>query len=437
MATSDLRNVLRYVPQFRDKVFVIAVDSHVVADDNFGNVLLDVAALHSLNIHLVIVHGASAQVREWSEQLKETVSDYDGTGPCDAATLRIARLAAAHVGNRILDGLFATHELRGAIPNAVKAKPAGVLKSIDHLFRGRVDQVDIDYLRLLLQHDIIPVIPPIGTDGSGQSYRLNSDEIAEEVARELQAIKLVFLTNKPGVEVGGKLLRQISTRELEELLEAHRDQFAPAVVSKVEAALRSCKAGVKRAHIIDGRVDECLLSEVYSNEGIGTLVHTNEYQFIRRAQPRDVSFIWALVKPAMEKEELLKRTRASIQKQIGDYYVFETDGAILGCVALHVFPDEKKAEMAALHVSPLHENRGIGTRLGHYAEDLARKVGVDWIFCLSTQAFSFFQQKLGFEEVSPDFLTPERRAKYIQSARNSKILAKSLHNPREPISSTG
>ncbi|MBI2195006.1 MAG: amino-acid N-acetyltransferase [Planctomycetes bacterium] len=433
MATSDLRNVLRYVPQFRDKVFVIAIDSQVVADDNFGNVLLDVAALHSLSIHLVIVHGASAQIREWSEQLKEAVTDADGTGPCDAATLRIARLAAAQVGNRILDGLFGTHELRGAVPNAIKAKPAGVLKGVDHLYRGRVDQVDVDYLRLLLQHDIVPVIPPIGTDGSGQPYRLNSDEVAEEVARELQAVKLIFLTTKPGVEVEGRVLRQISSRDLEELLDTRRDQFAPAVVSKVEAALRSCKGGVRRAHIIDGRVDECLLSEVYSNEGIGTMVHANEYQFIRRAQPRDVSFIWALVKPAMEKEELLRRTRASIQKQITDYYVFETDGAILGCVALHVFSEEKKAEMASLHVSPLHENRGIGTRLARYVEELARKQGVESLYCLSTQAFSFFQQKLGFEEVSPDFLTTDRRAKYFQSARNSKVLAKSLLKPPAPI----
>jgi len=426
MATSDLRNALQYVRRFRDQVFVIGIDGPVIAHDNFDNVLLDVAVLHSLGIRVVIAHGISRQVKDWSEKLDEPVTDLDGTGPVDETTLRLARTAAGQVTSRVLDGLFSTSELRGAVPNAVKAKPAGVLKGVDHLFGGRVDQVDASHLRTLLDHGVIPVVPPIGTDASGQGYRLNSDEVAERIACDLEAVKLIYLTTKPKVEVEGEAIHQISSREMEDLLDTKRDGLDLSIVSKVEASLRACKGGVKRAHIIDGRQDECLVSEVFSNEGVGTMIHVNEYQFIRNAQPRDVSFIWALARTAMEKDEVLRRTRTSIQKQIDDFYVFETDGAVLGCVALHHYPEESKAEVAALHVSPAHTNQGIGTRLVSYVEDLAREQSVESLFCLSTQAFTFFQQELGFEETEEGFLPEARRQKYQDSARNSKILAKRL-----------
>lgn len=426
MVTSDLRNALQYVRRFRDKVFVIAIDGPVVDDDNFGNLLLDIAVLHSLGIHAVIAHGISKQVSDWSQRLKEPVTDTDGSKPVDETTLWLARTAAGQVTNRILDGLFATNQLRGAVPNALKAKPAGVLRGTDFQFAGRIDQVDVETLRVLLDHGIIPVLPPIGTDASGQPYRLNSDEVAERLACELQAAKLIYLTTRARVEVEGQPIRQISSRDMEELLNSKRDKFDPKVVSKVEASLRACKGGVSRAHIIDGRENECLVSEVFSNEGIGTMIHVNEYQFIRKAQPKDVSFIWALARVAMAKDEVLPRTRTSIQRQIDDFYVFETDGAVLGCVALHVFPEDSKAEVAALHVSPAHANRGIGSRLVRYVEEQARKQGMKSVFCLSTQAFTFFQQALGFEEATVDILPESRKRKYDESGRHSKILAKPL-----------
>ena len=424
MATSDLRNALRYVRRFRDRVFVICLDGPVIADDNFGNVLLDIAVLHSLGIRVVLVHGISRQIQDWSATLAQPLSDVDGTDPVDEATLRIAKIAAGEVSHQVLSGLATTNQLQGAIPNAIKAKPTGVVGGVDHFFSGRVDQADLAHLRVLLDHDIVPVISPIGADAAGQAYRLNSDEVGARLARDLQAKKLIYLTDRPRVQVGGEYLRHLSAGEMGELLEARRDDFEPEIVSKVEFALQACRGGVARAHIIDGREDECLVSEIFSNEGIGTMVHANEYQHIRAAQPRDVSVIWALAKPAMAREELLPRTRTSIQKEIDNYYVFETDGAVLGCVAVHLFPEEKKAEIAALHVSPMHTHEGVGSRLARYAEELARSSGAATVFCLSTQAYTYFQQKHGYEEAPLDLLPPSRREQYQKSARNSKILAK-------------
>src|SRR4051812_12507883 len=171
---TDLREILRYVPQFREKTFLIAMDGAVVEDDNFGNLLLDIALLRSLRIGVVLVHGAGHQVRRMAEQTGQAPSNTDGTGVTDAATLELALTAANRVTHEILEGLSAT-DLRGAYGNALVAHPAGILQGVDYQLTGRVERVDVSLLRALMEHDVVPVIPPLGCDGEGNTYRLNSD----------------------------------------------------------------------------------------------------------------------------------------------------------------------------------------------------------------------------------------------------------------------
>src|SRR5438309_10065824 len=194
---SSLREILRYVPRFRDRVFVIALDGAVVGDDNFGTLLLDIALLKSLRIGVVLVHGAGLQIRRLAEQSGQTPSDVDGTGVTDAATLQLALTAANRVTHEILEGL-ATTDLRGACGNALVAHPAGILQGIDHQWTGRIERVDTALLHALLERDIVPVIPPLGSDGEGNSYRLNSDAVAVEVAKALRAVKLIYLCTSEG-----------------------------------------------------------------------------------------------------------------------------------------------------------------------------------------------------------------------------------------------
>jgi amino-acid N-acetyltransferase len=184
--------------------------------------------------------------------------------------------------------------------------------------------------------------------------------------------------------------------------------------------------GVPRIHIIDGRVEEGLLAEVFSNEGVGTLVHANEYQAIRRARKKDARALLGLLGPGMQSEELLKRTRAEVERQIEDYFVFEVDGSAAGCAALHFYPEEGKAELASVCVHPSYENQGIGAKLVQYAEAQARAGGARVLFCLSTQAFNYFVHKAGFSLGSPDDLPPGRRERYERSGRRSHVLTKRL-----------
>lgn len=425
MKLTDLRGILRYIPQFREKTFVIGVDGAVVTNENFPNLLTDIAVLRSLNIRVVLVHGAAAQIKALAADQGLVASNLDGTGVTDEATLKLALTAANRLTHEILEGISAT-DLRAACTNAIIAHPQGILHAVDHLFTGKVERVDIEMLETLLEHGIIPVLPPLGFDGDGKTYRLNSDAVALAVAEAIKAVKLIFITTQDGIKVGDKVIRQMPVADLESVLALQKPAIHPELLSKAVHAVAACKKGVPRVHVINGSVEEGLLAEVFTNEGVGTLVYANEFQQIRRAMKKDVRTIMALTKSSVESEELVKRSRASIEKHLGDYFMFEIDKNPVGCVALHVYPEQNKGELACLYVSAAHENQGIGRKLIQFVESKARELGLAELISLSTQAFTYFQSKAGFAEGSPEDLPPNRREKYEQSGRKSKVLVKRL-----------
>jgi amino-acid N-acetyltransferase len=425
---TDLRGILQYIPQFREKTFILAIDGAIVTDENFATLLLDVAVLRSLSIRVVLVHGASAQIKALADEQKIQPSNLDGAGVTDAATLQLALTAANRLTHEILEGLSA-NDLRAASTNVIIAHPMGIIQGVNHQFTGKVERVDTELLQSLLTQGVVPVIPPLGFDGDGKTYRVNSDGVALAVADALKAIKLIFITTQDGLRYNGQLIRQMLVAELEKMLQQNSAGFAPEMVSKAQHAAAACKAGIPRVHIINGRVDEGLLAEVFSNDGIGTLIYANEYQQIRPAKKKDIRAIQLLTKAAVEADELVKRTRASIEKSLGDYYLFEIDKNPVACVALHVHPEQKKGELACLYVNPSYENQGIGRKLIQFVENKAREMGLGELITLSTQAFTYFQSKGGFAEGTPDDLPPARREKYEQSGRNSKVLVKKLAKP--------
>jgi amino-acid N-acetyltransferase len=421
---TDLRGILQYIPRFREKIFVIAIDGAIITSENFANILLDIAVLRSLSIRVLLVHGAAAQIETLAREQNIQPSNLDGGGITDEPTLKLALTAANRLTHEILEGLSA-NDLRAACCNALIAHPMGIIHGHDHLFTGKVERVDTELLQSLLSQGIIPVMPPLGFDGDGKTYRVNSDAVAVELAKALNAAKLIYITTSDGLLYQGRLIQQILVADLDSLLAHNKSSFAPEIFSKAHNAAAACQAGVPRVHVINGRVDEALLAEVFSNEGIGTLVYANEYQQIRRALKKDIRAILLLTKNSVASEELVKRTRAGIEKTINDFYIFETDKNPVACVALHQL-DQAKAELACLYVAPSHENQGIGRKLIAFAENKARELGITELITLSTQAFTYFQSKAGFTEGAAEDLPPARREKYEQSGRNSKILIKKL-----------
>ena len=434
MALKDLREILRYVPLFRDRLFVIAVDGAVVECENFRNLLLDIALLRNLRIGVCLVHGAAHQIARLAEATRTTPSNLDGSGVTDDATLQLALLASSRVSHELLEGLSAA-DLRGAVSNALVAHPAGILAGVDHRHTGKIERVDTALLEALLEKDIVPVIPPVGCDGEGHSFRLNSDSVAAEVARAMKAVKVIYLTTHRGIprlgrvaEAGeeGEVHHQLPVGEAELLHKRQGAELPPELRTKLEQAVRAVRNGVPRVHIIDGRVEEGLLSEVFSHEGVGTLIHANEYQNIRAATKRDARAIVRLIQAGVERDELVRRNKADIERQVNDFFVFEVDRSVVACAALHDYPEQNMAELACVSVDARFENRGIGGKLMQYAEARAKTLDVETLFCLSTQAFNFFQQKGGFVAGKPDDLPPGRRERYDKSGRHSLVLLKKL-----------
>lgn len=427
MKATDLRGILEYGARFRDKTFVLNVDSEVIAADNFHNLLLDICVLRSLNIRIVLVHGASHQIKALSEEMKVPASDLTGMGITDEPTLRLAILAANRFAHEILEGLADTDQ-RAVVSNAITAHPAGIRDAVDYQWTGTVERVDVQFLLTLLDSGVIPVIPPLGFDGDGRTYRVNSDGVALEVAEALKASKLMFISTSNGLRNAGKLSAQFSVEECQDYLRHHRSTLPAALASKLEHGIRACQNGVARAHIIDGRQDEALLTEIFSSEGIGTMIHANEYAAVRPAKKKDAGVIFNLIRESVASQQLRPRTRKEIAQHIGDYYVFEIDNNVLGCVGIKLYADEKPkaAELECLFVAEAHSNQGIGGKLMQFVEDRVRELGCKRLIALSTQAFNYFQQKGGFREGLPDQLPSARRLKYEQSGRKSKILLKDL-----------
>ncbi len=423
MKVSDLRGILQYVPRFREKTFVVAIDGDIAASPNLTNLLLDIAVLRSLSIKVILIHGAGAQIQQLSSERNIPISSWDGTGITDDATLRLAIEASNNVLHELMQGLTSV-DLRAAYANCIIAHPTGIISGVDQLNTGKVERVDTHSLQLLLNEGIIPIVPPIGFDGEGRTFRVNSDSVAVEIAESLRALKVIYLSQNGALRSGEDVVRQMSVAEAEDLVRKRRAQVQPALASKIECAARACRAGVPRVHLLDGTQNEALLSEIFSHEGIGTMVYSNEYQQIRRALKKDVRAVMSLIRESIINAELVKRSRADLLAQLDDYWLLEIDRSLAGCVAVHQHPDSEAAELACLYVAKSHEGQGYGRKLMAFAEQIAAKKGAKRLIALSTQAFNFFQQKGGFTEASPDVLPPDRRKKWELSGRNSKIMVK-------------
>jgi amino-acid N-acetyltransferase len=425
MKLPELRGILQYVTRFRDKIFVIAIDGQILASDNFPNILLDIAVLRSLNIKVVLVHGAGSQIERTAIEQDIAISNSDGSGVVDAQTLQLSINVAIRLTNELMEGLTQV-DLRAAYANCIIAHPVGIIGGIDYQFSGKVEKVDTRCLELFLREQIVPVIPPLGFDGEGRTFRVNSDLVALEVASALHAAKLIFLSTYDGLVLDGQRIGQLVAAEVEEVLKKQRNHLAPNLASKLEHAAEACQYGIPRVHLLNGTINEALLAEIFSNGGIGTMIYSNEYEQIRRVYKKDVRAVISLIQQSVRNEELLRRTRTEILADIDDYWVLEIDRHIVGCVAMYPYPQQKMAELACLYVSRSTENQGLGRKLMSFVETLAKERGFNRLFALSTQAFVYLQQKGGFREADPDILPPERRVKYEASGRNSRILVKDL-----------
>jgi len=423
---TDLRGILKYVPRFQGQIFVIAVDGQIVADENFGNLLVDIAVLRSLAIKVVLVHGISHQLRELAALRDQTISNSDGTGPTDATTLDLAVRASSRISHLILEGMT-QNSLKAVVTNAVRAVPIGIIKGVDQQFTGKVERIDKELINELIARQVVPVVSPLAFGPDGKSLRVNSDLLAAELAEALNATKIIFLTPHNGLEIEGDVRREIAVGILRTILETHPEKLSPPSLSKAMHAVKAIETGTPRVHIVDGRVFDGLLNEIFSNEGVGSLVYGNDYQQIRKATKRDVRLIYNLTRNAVRREELIHRTQQAIEKNIDHFFVFEIDENIIACVTLYFYAEKPElAEIGSLYVVPFYHNRGIGQKMVEFACLQAKENGARLALAISTQSFGFFTNVCGFEEADKSILPDARLKQYEESGRNAKIIVKLL-----------
>lgn len=432
MQFGDLRGILQYVPQFRGRVFVLAIDGAVVASENFANILLDIAVLHSLNVRVVLVHGAGQQIRDLACERGIGISNDDGSGVTDLETLELSIDAITRLTSKLMQDLTSI-QLRAATANALTGHPSGIIQGVDRKFTGTVERVDARGLRAFMAEEMIPVISPLAYDGHGGTLRINSDSAALAVAEALGADKILFITHGRLQGVDGLKLRNLSVAQAEELLATRRESLPGRLLSVLNFATRACSVGIPRVHIIDGKQPEVLLAELFSNEGVGTMVYVDEYAQIRRAKSSDVPEIVSMISSAVKDEELVSRSRSQIVAQLSDYFILDIDSNVVGSVAVHYSESEEKAELACLYVKRDHEKQGYGKRLVRFAVKRAGELGAKELFALSTQAAEFFKREHGFVTASVDELPKARRERYLTSGRNSVILRKDVKVSEEAV----
>lgn len=418
---TDLRGILKYVPMFRDHVFVLAIDGSLVAHENFQNVLLDIAVLRSLNIKVVLVHGVGQQIEALAKQKETAISDPHGELKTDAVTLELATEAAAMVSLEVMQGLT-RNGLRCATCNGVRSKEIGILKGEDQLSSGAVDKIDDVLLNKLLDADTIPVITPIAFNREGAPLRINSDLLASELASKLNASKLIYMTTQEGLQISGQSLTNLPVADLEGLIKTATRQMPERLLSKFKHAAKAINAGTPRAHILDGRLFGALLNEIFDKVGIGTMVYSNDYQSIRRAVAADAHSIYNITQNGVRSESLRERSQESIAATIDDYLVYEIDGSIVGCVNLKIYDSGDIAEIGSVYVQAFYQNKGVGRKMVEFACAEAQERGSRRAIAMTTQASKFFSKVCAFEEGTVNDLPAERREDYAQNGRNSKVL---------------
>jgi amino-acid N-acetyltransferase len=420
-----------YIHAHRGQTMVLSFGGEAVANAAFANLIHDIALLASIGIRLVIVPGARPQVEDRLKVRGLEPRLAGGVRITDEATLACVRDAIGSVTHEVMAQLSrglanhpaASSRIRVASGNYVTARPIGVLNGIDFLYSGVVRKVDAEAIRSSLESGDIVLVPPIGYSPTGECFNMSAHEVATAVAASLNAGKLIFLLeDKAVLDRRGKLVQQITDSEAQQLLSATAGLGER--IPEMDDAINACRNGVRRVHLVDRRVDGGLLLELFSRDGIGTLVSAAPFDNLRKATIDDVGGIIEMIAPLEADGILVRRPREKLETEIDRFTVLVRDGAIIGCAALYAYPVEGVAELACLAVHPDYRDQGRGDLLFSSMETAARQARLKRLFVLTTQTAHWFVER-GFAEAVLDAL-PVEKQRFYNFQRNSKVFVKNL-----------
>jgi len=427
----SFRHSSPYINAHRGRTVVLTIPGDAVEHENFINIIHDIALLSSLGVRLVVAFGARPQIQNRLDDagLESSFSRSLRITPESHLPLVMEATGGlrAHLESQLSMGLVNSPmhnaRIRVSSGNYVTAKPVGVLDGIDFGYTGKVRRVDVAGIEKLLEQGHIVLLPPMGYSPTGDAFNLLYEDVGSQVAAALQAEKLiVFIDDQGLLEQDGSLIRELTARQAPERL-------ADGTVSGhdadlLRAACDACVKGVRRAHIISYVNDGALLEELFTRDGTGTLVSGDHYEQIRQARAEDIGGILGLIEPLEEQGILVRRPREMLETDIEHFVVAERDGTIVGCAALHNYPDEGAGELSCFAVDAAYRRAGRGDEILLMVEKQARSQGIQKLFVLTTQTEHWFRER-GFQPSTIQALPGPKLASY-NTQRNSKVFFKPL-----------
>lgn len=420
-----------YINAHRGKTFVLMLPGEALVHANFGNIIYDIALLSSLGVRLVVVHGARPQIdarlaeagltSQFHRNLR--VTDADNltrvTQAIGQARIQVEAALSTGVPNSPMHGA----RMQVLSGNFAVAMPHGVLDGVDLQHTGKVRRVNTRSLNTALDSGAIALLSPLGYSTTGEAFNLSFSDVASHVATALKADKMLAFVEADGIrDSEGQLIRQLALQECREYLEARGEEMDIDLKQALNACYLTCLQGVPRAQLMSYATDGALLTELFTRDGLGTMVHSDSYEQLRRATIDDVGGILELLAPLENEGVLVRRSRELLETEIERFHVLEKDGTIIACAA--IYPFEDSAELACVVTHPDYRKGGRAAALLGQMETLARRQGVKRLFVLTTQTAHWFIEQ-GFVQAQLSELPVARQSLYNYQ-RNSKIFIKTL-----------
>ncbi len=422
------RDFSPYIHAHRNRTFVIYFGGEAILDETLHTLVHDFALLNSLGIRLVLVHGIRRQIDQRLQQQNKQSQFHQQLRITDDIALQCVKESAGLVRVEIESLLslgIANSPMSGArirviSGNFVTAQPMGVLNGIDYQHTGKVRRIDTSAINQQLDLGNVVLISPVGYSPSGELFNLSAEQVATEIAIALQAEKLILMTEQSCLSSKtGQLIAQMTSSETQYLIE-HEAQLATSTKCALQSAIQGCQSGVKRVHILNRKIDGALLIELFSRDGIGTLISSQKFETLRSAVLSDIPGILDLIKPLQQQGLLITRSLEHLEININDYIVIDRDGLIIACSALHKIDHSATGLIACLAVHPDYQRSARGNQLLEQLYIDAKKSALQQLFALSTQTMHWFKER-GFQQSHFDELPSVLQEDY-NHLRNAKVL---------------
>ncbi len=429
------RHSVPYINTHRGKTFVIMLGGEAIEHENFSSIVNDIGLLHSLGIRLVVVYGARPQIDANLAAHHHEPLYHKNIRVTDAKTLELVKQAAGTLQLDITARLSMSLNntpLQGAHINVVSgnfiiAQPLGVDDGVDYRHSGRIRRIDEDAIHRQLDSGAIVLMGPVAVSVTGESFNLTSEEIATQLAIKLKAEKMIGFCSSQGVtNDDGDIVSELFPNEAQARVEAQEEKgdYNSGTVRFLRGAVKACRSGVRRCHLISYQEDGALLQELFSRDGIGTQIVMESAEQIRRATINDIGGILELIRPLEQQGILVRRSREQLEMEIDKFTIIQRDNTTIACAALYPFPEEKIGEMACVAVHPDYRSSSRGEVLLERIAAQAKQSGLSKLFVLTTRSIHWFQER-GFTPVDIDLL-PESKKQLYNYQRKSKVLMADL-----------